>query len=268
MPLFLSPPSLLHVPDRPSHSFAYKESPHLLTPFSHIYLYLVLRICVCTCIYFPIYSQDIPPALESMLRVRGDAEAISKMYRGVLPVPLEVDDSDGLRLNSLAVVDNGGDRCGGFEYLTDPVGQSSGAMLTYTGPIREAGSIVEVGVERLVNCDGNTRVSTPPPLQQQQQEQHQHQQANLSGVHHPLHEFLLFLRLELRCMTDGSVIITKATKAANCRAHRYHTALHHEVHQFTHLETHRYINSTQAATRCTVSLNVSFLLFLLGQCLF
>lgn len=94
-------------------------------------------------------TQDIPPKFERLLRESGNAAVLPRMYRAVLPMLIPVDDACGLRLKSLAIVNNdeGYPGQGNFEHLTEPVGQSSGAMLAYTGPIREIGSIVEVSVE-------------------------------------------------------------------------------------------------------------------------
>ncbi|CBJ31961.1 MYND finger protein, putative [Ectocarpus siliculosus] len=88
-------------------------------------------------------DEDISPSLVKGLRDSGRAEVLPRLYHAVLPTLIAVDDVEGLRLKSKALVDDeGGDR-GGFAHLKKPVGQSSGAMLSYNGPIRGVGNIVE-----------------------------------------------------------------------------------------------------------------------------
>lgn len=84
-------------------------------------------------------SQDISPSLMKGLRDSGRADVLPKLYHAVLPTLVAVDDVEGLRLKPQAL-----DDVDGFGYLKKPVGQSSGAMLSYNGPIRGVGSIVEV----------------------------------------------------------------------------------------------------------------------------
>lgn len=86
----------------------------------------------------------------------------SNLYRAVLPTLIAVDDAADYRIASPAIVGSyqgkgeskdgaGNGVFGGFEYLRDPVKMSGGDMLSYNGPIRQLGSIVEVGV-RVGDC--------------------------------------------------------------------------------------------------------------------
>eukprot|EP00903_Cladosiphon_okamuranus_P010856 g10255.t2 len=105
-------------------------------------------------------GKDIPPALEKELRDAGFPSVASNLYRAVVPTLIAVDDVADFRLKSAAIVgsdqdkgkskgesndgagDDGGEG-GGFGYLKDPVGMSGGDVLSYNGPIRQLGSIVE-----------------------------------------------------------------------------------------------------------------------------
>ena len=66
----------------------------------------------------------------------------SKLYRAVLPTLVAVDDVGDFRVKSPAIGDG---HKAGFRHLKEPVEMSGGDMLSYNGPIRPQGSIVEVG---------------------------------------------------------------------------------------------------------------------------
>ncbi|CAB1098776.1 unnamed protein product [Ectocarpus sp. CCAP 1310/34] len=94
-------------------------------------------LCLCAA------GKDISPSLVKGLRDSGRAEVLPRLYHAVLPTLIAVDDVEGFRLKSNALVDDEGGGRGGFAHLKKPVGKSSGAMLSYNGPIRGVGNIVE-----------------------------------------------------------------------------------------------------------------------------
>ncbi len=93
--------------------------------------------------------QDLPPALVRDLEAGGFPEAPPNLYRAVLPTLIRVDDSQDSRVKAEAIVGRPLDAepsVGAFQHLKRSVKASSGVGLSYGGPIRELGSIVEVGL--------------------------------------------------------------------------------------------------------------------------
>ncbi|CAM9285124.1 unnamed protein product [Scytosiphon promiscuus] len=96
-------------------------------------------------------GKNIPVTLAKALRETGQKEVLSHLYRAVLPTLISVDDFDEHRLKSASLDSKSGSEggddvrlgAGEFSHLKEPVEQSRGAKLAYTGPIKEHGNIVE-----------------------------------------------------------------------------------------------------------------------------